>query len=153
MTFNVSVVDRKLYFSGNTAVNVSFFAILVLPSFLLCILCLLALFIATKINRKIRLLFIIIFTANLLRWFAYFILYLGWPVRFILDDRTSCKIYISTYLVTSLLNFSSGSIFAVNVYLFIKYGEKKLKWYVILPYIITTWIIATLLGVPSYLVK
>ena len=52
--------------------------------------------------------------------------------------------------MTSSLNFSSKSIFAVNVYLFIKYGEKKLKWNVILPFIITTWIIATTLGVPPY---
>ena len=55
--------------------------------------------------------------------------------------------------MTSSLNFSSRSIFAVNVYLFIKSGEKKLKWYVILPYIITTWIIGTTLGVPPYFSK
>ena len=150
MAFNLSNINRKLYFSGNTAANVSFFAILVLPSFLLCILCLLALFVATKINGKIRLLLINIFTANLLRWFAYFFFYLGWPARFILGDHTSCKIYLSLYIMTSSLNFSSRSIFAVNVYLFIKYGEKKLKWYVILPFIITTWIIGTILGVPPY---
>ena len=40
-------------------------------------------------------------------------------------------------------------LYAVGVYVFIKHGDKKLKWYIIIPYIVVTWIVTV--GVPPYL--
>ena len=42
--------------------------------------------------------------------------------------------------------------YAVSVYMFIKHGDKKLKWYVIIPYIVVTWTMITItMSVPPYL--
>ena len=53
MTFNLSKVDHEQFYNDNTAVSVSILTIFMLPPFLLCILCVLALAFATKINGKI----------------------------------------------------------------------------------------------------
>ena len=51
-----------------------------------------------------------------------------------------------------LLKFASTSTYAVGIYLFIKHGDKKLKWYVIIPYITVMWTVVTLiLNVPPNL--
>ena len=152
MAFNLSEADLKLFFDANTAVSISIFTVLVLPPFLLCLLCVLALVFAKEINIKIRLLLINIFTAEALNWFCFFILYLGWPARFINEEVASCQLFISLRIITGLLKFAGTSLYAVSVYVFIKHGEKKLKWYVIIPYIAVTWTVVTLtVGMPPYL--
>ena len=152
MAVNFSSVDLKLYYDANTAVNISIFTLLVLPPFLLCLLCLLTLFMAKEINGKIRLLLINIFSAEILNWLVFFILYLGWPARFRDNEHISCKVSISLHGITGLSRFASTSIYAVSVYMFIKHGDKKLKWYVIIPYIVVTWtMITTTMSVPPYL--
>ena len=151
-SLNFSGVDLKLYFDANTAATISIFTFLVLPPFLLCLLCVLALALAKDINAKIRLLLINIFTAETLNWLSFFIMYLGWAARFIDGQVIICKLFISLYVITGLLKFASTSIYAVSVYIFIKHGDKKLKWYVIIPYIAVTWTVVTLtVGVPPYL--
>ena len=152
MALNLSDADLKLYFDANTAVNISIFTFLILPPFLLCLLCVLALVLAKDINLKIRLLLINIFTAETLYWFSFFVMYLGWPARFINEDVISCQLFNSLYTITNFLKLASTSLYAVGVYTFIKHGDKKLKWYVIITYIAVTWTVATLsVSLPSYL--
>ena len=149
---NFSGVDLKLYFDANTAANISIFTFLVLPPFLLSLLCVLALVLAKDINAKIRLLLINIFTAETLSGFSFFFMYLGWPARFINEEGTSCKIMLSLNSLTGLLKFSGTSLYAVSVYVFIKHGNKKLKWYIIVPYIAVAWtVVTTTVGVLAYL--
>ena len=79
-------------------------------------------------------------------------MYLGWPARFIDGGVISCKLFVSLSVITALLKFASTTIFAVGVYVFINHENKKLKWYVIIPYIVVTWTVATLtVSVPLYL--
>ena len=53
---------------------------------------------------------------------------------------------------SGLLKFASTSTYAVGVYVFIKHGDKKLKKYIIIPYIVVTWIVVIpTVGVPPYL--
>ena len=152
MALNFSGVDLQLYFNAITAANVSIFTFLVLPPFLICILCMLALLFAKELNVKIRVLLINILTAEALFWFVYSIVYLGWPVRFITNEDISCKIYLSLFVIIVVLKFASTSIYGVSVYLFVRHGEKKLKWYVIIPYIVVTWTVTSMtLGVIPYL--
>ena len=152
MAFNLSDTELKLYFVANTAATASLSTFMVLPPFLLCILCELALIFAKNINAKIHLLLINIFAAEILDWFDYFIFYLGWPARFIYDEDITCKLYVSLFLTTTLLNFASTSQYSVSIYMFVKYGDKKLKWYVIIPCIVITWTVGTILvGTSPYL--
>ena len=103
-------------------------------------------------NLKICLLLINIFTAEVLNWFSFFILYLGWTARFINKEGTMCKLFHSLFIITGLLKLAGTSFFAVCVYVFIKHGDKKLKWYIIIPCIVVTWtVVSTTLGVPPYL--
>ena len=152
MAVNFSGVDLKLYYDANTAVNIPIFTLLGLPPFLLCLLCLLALVMANKINGKICLLLINIFSAEIHNWFIFFILYLGWPAHFRDNEDISCKVSISLHGITGLSRFASTSIYAVSVYMLIKHGDKNLKWYVIIPYIVVTWTMITIImSVPPYL--
>ena len=152
MAFNLSDADLKLYFDANTAATISIFTFLVLPPFLLCLLCVLALVFAKEINLKIRVLLINIFTAETFNWLSFFPMYLGCAAHFINREVILCKLFISLYVVTGLLKFASTSIYAVSVYMFIKHGVKKLKWYVIIPYIAVTWtMFTTTLSMPPYL--
>ena len=151
---NFSGVDLKLYFDANTAANISIFTFLVLPPFLLSLLCVLALVLAKDINAKIRLLLINIFTAETLGGFTFFFMYLGWPARFINEEGITCKMLLSLANLAGLLKFSGTSLYAVSVYVFIKHGDKKLKWYVIIPYIAVAWtvhVVTTTMGMPAYL--
>ena len=152
MSFNLSDADLKLFFDANTAAIISMFTFLVLPPFLLCLLCVLALVFAKEMNLKIRVLLINIFTAETLNWLSFIPMYLGWPARFIGGGVISCKLFVSLYVISGLLKFASKSIFAVGVYMFINHEGKKLKWYVIIPYIAVTWTVVTLtVSVPPYL--
>ena len=152
MAFNLSDADLEVFFDANTAAITSIFTFLVLPPFLLCLLCVLALVFAKQMNLKIRLLLINIFTAEALNWLSFFPMYLGWPARFIDGGVISCKLFVSLYVISGLLKFASTSIFAVGVYMFINHENKKLKWYVIISYIVVTWtVVITTVSVPPYL--
>ena len=150
MALNLSGVDQELFYDANTAASVSIFTVLVLPPFLLCILCVLALVIATKINGKIRFLLIEVFSTEIFGWFAYFVLYLGWPARFTSNNDITCKLSISLFVALDLFKFINTSIYAIHVYLLIKYGAKKLKWYVVIVYSFMKWtlIVIDLCGTP-----
>ena len=132
---NFSGVDLKLFFDANTAATISIFTFLVIPPFLLCLLCVLALVLAKDINAKIRLLLINIFTAETLSGFSFFFMYLGWSAQYINEEGTSYKMLLSLNNLAGLLKFSGTSLYTVvGVYIFIKHGDKKFKWYVIIPY-------------------
>ena len=66
MGFILSDVDLKLHFDANAAVNISMFTFLVIPPFLLCLLCVLTLVLAKDMNLKIRILLMNIFSAEAL---------------------------------------------------------------------------------------
>ena len=151
MALNLTGVDLEVFFDINVAVNVLLFTFFVLPPFLLCLLCIVALVFAGKLNKKIRILLINIFAAEICNSLCYSVLYLGWPVVHLYNENNLCKVSLSLYLVSAVQKFTSGGIYAINVYIFIKHGEKKLKWSVITPYIIVSWILAVAAGVLPYL--
>ena len=123
MALNFSDVDLQLYFNAITSGHVFIFTFVVLPPFLICILCILALVFAKELIVKIRVLLINILTTEALNWFVFFIVYLGWPLRFITNEDISCKIYISLFAIIIVLKFASTSIYGVSVYLFVRHGE------------------------------
>ena len=151
MALNLTGVDLEVFFDINVAVNVLLFTFFILSPFLLCLLCIVALVFAGKLNKKIRILLINIFAAEICNSLCYSVLYLGWPIVHLYNENNLCKVSLSLYLVSAVQKFTSGGIYAINVYIFIKHGEKKLKWSVITPYIIVSWILAVAAGVLPYL--
>lgn len=150
MAFNLTGVDVKLYYDANVTVNMTLFTFLVLPPLVLCLLCVLALVFATEINVKIRILLINIFAAEICNWLSYAVSYLGWPIRLLSAENTLCKIFYNIYTINIIQSCTSGAIYAIHIYRFIKHGEKKLKWSVLLTSITISWITATALGLTTY---
>ena len=157
MDLNITGVDNQLYYDVNVALNAFFFIFLSLPPLLLCALVLLALVLAKTINIKIRVLLINVFAVEILHWISNAIFFLGWIVRLNNNEIVSCKIYYTTYFMVSLLKWTSGTIYTIYIFLFIKYGEKKLKWSTIIPCIAISWLVILIMsgligkfGLPSF---
>ena len=150
MAFNLNTTDLKVYFDANVAVNICLFMFLVLPPFLLCLVCIVALVFATEINVKIRLLLINIYAAEISEWLAYAVVYLGWPARQLYDKVGTCHFFISSFAFLGVQKFTAGAIYAIKVFIFIKYGEKNLKWYVIIPFLTIAWTVAILYAILPY---
>ena len=150
MAFNISEVNIEVYFTANVAVSAVLFMFLATPPLLLCLLCVIALIIADKLNKKIRLLLINIFAAEICNLLTYAASDLGWAPRLLYDDNVSCRLLSSLIYVASVQKFTAEVIYALNIYFFIKHGEKKLKWSVIIPFIVISWILAAAFGSTAY---
>ena len=141
MELNITGVDNQLYYDVNVALNVCFFIFLSLLPVLLCVLVILALVLAKTINIKIRVNLINVFAVEVVCWTFYGIFYLAWIVRMNYNETISCKLIHVGYLIVCVQKCSSGNLYAISIFLFIKYGEKKLKWSVIIPYIVLSWVV------------
>ena len=146
MDLNITGVDNQLYYDVNVALNVCFFIFLSLLPFLLCVLVILALVLAKTINIKIRVLLINIIAAEILYWISYAIFYLDWIVRLNYIETISCKIFYTTFFMVSHLKRTSGTLYTIYIFLFIKYGEKKLKWCTIIPCIAVSWLVILIMS-------
>ena len=147
MVLNITGVDNQLYYDVNIALNVCFFIFLSLLPLLLCVLVILALVLAKTINIKIRALLINVFAADILNWISNAIFFLDWIVRLNYIETISCKLIYATYLMVSFLKCFSATLYAINIILFIKYGEKKLKWSVIIPSIVLSWVMISIISI------
>lgn len=148
MTLNISGFNPQIFFAANTAVQTTFFTIFTLPTFICCGVCLLALLFTKQINSKMRVLLLNIFGAEVFYLLGVTVLYLGYPIRAreIGVEFVSCLLVTGTLLVGFNANITATTLFAVMVYLFVKYGVKKLKWYIIVPFIAISWCIFVVLG-------
>lgn len=148
MAFNLTGTNVELYFSVNAAIHAGIFTFTALPAFMLCLLSVVALFFAHEINWPMRVLIINILAAEIIYWVAFAFQILGFLPRAFIggEGNVSCVISICLAFVSSLLKFSSVALYAIKVYIFIQYGTKKLKWGVIIPYIVISWILSVALG-------
>ena len=144
--------SEEVYFRINTAINVVLFLVVVLPTFILCLLCALALLLAEGINKKIRILLINIFVPDVCTWLATSVLLLGYPVRATMQTEgdQSCSFYLSIIFVAALQRFSGVAIYSVAMYFFAKNGAQKLRLYYITLYIALSWVIAFAVGLIPY---
>ena len=125
MAFNLSGTSLQQYFDSNVAINTSLFLFLVLPPLLLCLLCVLALAFAKEINKKIRVLLINIFAAEIGSWLSYSVYYLGWPVRLVFNDDITCKFFISCFAVAGAQKNSQLEVFMLSTSTFSSSMERK----------------------------
>ena len=151
MAFNLTGVDPDQYFKVTVAVNSLLFTCLVLPSLLLCLQCAVALIFAKEINSKIRLLLVNIFVAEISKWIAFTVLYLTWPLRILYQDTLTCKLTFSSFSVARSQTFMAAGLYAILVYTFIKYGEKKLKWCVVIPFEAVSWLVTLVFAALPYI--
>ncbi len=133
MAFNITGFDEDLFFVVNTAIGINLFFIFVLPPLILCVVCVMALIFTGNLNKKLKVLLINVFAAEICTWLRWTHSFLGFPLRFYTLAGVSfiCSLDISLSIVSGLTKFTSGALYAVMIYVFIKHGEKKVKWYVI----------------------
>ena len=82
---------------------------------------------------------------------AYTVYYLTWPVRLLYQDDFTCKVSLSSFVAVTTQTFMAGALYAISVYIFIKYGEKKLKWCVVIPLAAISWIVTFVFDEMSYI--
>ena len=143
---NSNVINVELYQGINSALHLLLFTVFPLPTIGLCIVCILALLLAKGIGWKMRVILINILIPDIITSLASSVSYLGYPLRVYSTTLDSCRVFISLYLTASYDSTFVGPFFAVSIYIFVKYDMKRLKWWIILSYIISSSVLSTTLG-------
>ena len=134
------------------SVNIPLFFVLVIPFLLLSLLCAVALIFSEEINKKIRLLLLDVFIVDVINWLSHSVCYPGLPIAYLLQTEDAlCKFCVISVLVAVVKRFIANTGYSLIVYIFVKYGEKKLKWYVTIPLVALSWILSFGVGSISYL--
>jgi hypothetical protein len=128
------------------------FCILVLPALLLDLLCVLALLFSRTIDTKIRVLLGNIFAADVMTLFGDLVIFLSHPVEVNkhMDTSHSCEFGFSAVFTSGAVKLPTTSLYAIVVYIYVKYSIKIVKLHMVIIPIIITWIIASVVGVMPY---
>ena len=129
MAFNLTGSNIDLYFTVNTAINVGITCLMILPTVVLSLLSIVAMLFAKEINWPIRVLIINILAAEIVFWVGYAFLIIGFIPRLHIagEGNVSCRVALSLVVVSFTLKLSAIALYAINVYIFIRYGLKKVS--------------------------
>ncbi len=150
MSFNNSSSFENVLVTLDSSVNIILF-IFSIPTAILYGICIVALLSAKGVKLQMRILLINILMAR----FSGAILppaivHLGAPAN-IITDVIVCKIVFALVFMGHLTGLTSITLFSIMIYLFIKYGDSKLKWYIIIPSIIMSWIVSIFYGAQIFI--
>jgi hypothetical protein len=147
--YNLTSSDLDVYFAANTAGQAFIFLVAVLPALILNPLCAIALLLAEDVNWKMRVLIINIFATEICNSFGYVLILLGFSLRLSeIDDNSSCKLSLSLLIMAFAAKFLANAVYAVMVYVFLRNGIKRVKWYAVLLAVAAAWIVGVALGIP-----
>ena len=157
---NNSIELSESFGAINSALHVLIFAVILVPQLTITSMSILALLTAKNVNWKMKVILINILVPDIIYFLSGFLFHLGYPVRFYLikgNDTdaldVSCLITLALYSIAFLGNAFGGALFSVSVYIFTKYGVKKLKWIGIVSYIATTWVINIIYRIVLYIIN
>ena len=151
MAFNSSDIDASLYFNYNLMISLALFTLVIIPPLVLSLLCIVGLISTKEINAKIRFSLINLFAGELLRCSAFSFFYLGVPVRLLYEEDVSCKIFVGLFYVAAGQKITSDTLYAIIVSVFIIWGKKTMKWYIIFSFVVISWIISIAMGIIPFL--
>ena len=153
MSFNVTGLNIELFYAGNSAAHLTFSLAIILPSFILCGLCVVALLLAKDIDQKMKLILINMLIPEIFGYFAGFTVDFGYPLRafHVSKSDISCSFAFSFSIIFFLGTNVFTPFFAIVVYIFLKCDIKKSKWYGIIPFIVISWIVILTVGLLSSL--
>ena len=133
----------------NSALHVMILVVFGIPQLTISVISILALLTAKDVNWKMKVILINILVPDVIYFLSATFFHLGYPVRVYLIEENdtdaldvSCLIFLVLYAIAFFGNAFGGALFSVSVYIFTKYGVKKLKWIGIVSYIATTWVIS-----------
>ena len=149
MAFNLSEVDLEVYVATNTAVQAGLLTVIVIPAFTLSIICTVAIIFTQVINWQMRVSLVNIFATEVINWLGYTVEYLTFAPRALDKPNTiySCRFFVSFLITAGMQKFAAITLYSIMVYVFLKYGVKKLKWYMIVPSLVITWIVSISIGI------
>ena len=151
MAFNLSEVDLDLYVATNTAVQAGLLVVIVLPALILTIICSVAISFTYIINWQMRVVLVNIFITEVINWLGYTVDYLGFAPRALNENSLfSCRIFVSLLITAGMQKFAAIAVYSIMVYIFLKYGIKKLKWYMIFLSLVITWAVSIAIGILPY---
>lgn len=149
MSFNITGFDPNIFYAINSTLHIILFLVFHLPTFILNILCVVALVLAKALNWQIRATLANILTAEIVISIGISFFYVGYPIRVSSGDdfNYSCTIGLGIVILGFLANTTAVSLYAITVYIFMKYGPSKLKWYIMAAFATGPWIVFTVIGI------
>ena len=153
MLFNMTGTDEHAFYAVNSSIQAVLFLMLVLPTLLLCFLCIMTLLCTKTIHWQMKTLLVNLFATEIGSSLASSMLYLGYPQRAggLAAENYFCRFIISTFITTSLSKSTAITIYAVMVYAFVKQGINNTQQYMIASSIIISWMISISMGTLPYL--
>ena len=149
--FNLSEVDFDAYVVANTAVQACLLVIIVLPALTLTIICSVAIGFTQIINWQMRVALLNIFITEVINWLGYTVEYLGFAPRALdANSLSTCRVFVSLLVTAGMQKFAAITVYSIMVYVFLKYGVSKLKWYAISPALVITWAVSIAIGILPY---
>lgn len=130
----------------SSGIRYCLFLAVLIPSLVLFLLCIIFVFLARSVHWALRLLLANLFSAYACHWIAFIMFFPSPPVHFQIEINWSCASAVDFSIVSTLEVHSTISFYSVMVCLYLKYGNKKIKWQYIVLYIIMSWTTAILTG-------
>ena len=129
-----------------TGVFISLFFLVCLPLLILCVFCAMALLFARSLNWPMRVALINLFANEFCYWLATSIDFI---VYYAQNGGFPC-IIASLSAVAAITKFQAIALYAVLVYIFVKFGIKKVKMCIIILYTVISWVAALAFGAIPY---
>lgn len=151
LNFTALGFDQDLFTDANTAIHLILFLTFTLPTIILNLLCIVAAPCAKKINWQMVVMIINLLPAETVRQFGTSVDYIGYPLRSASKNskanNIACNINTAFESISFLVNNFAIVLYAIVVYIYIKYGIKKAKWRFILSYIVISWTLSIFVGI------
>ena len=153
MALNLTGIDIDLYFTVGSVINGLLLFGTVIPILILTVVCVIAILLAKELCGQMKALLINIFAGEVCIWLSLALYCTEFFIVAQVDLTIGifCATVISLYFVATLQISSGTSLYAIMVYMYIKYGLAQLKWKAIIFYFIVSWVVALAVGALPYI--
>ena len=149
MAFNLTALgfDQDVFTTTNSVLHILTYLTVALPACVLIVVCIVILLFAKTVNWQLRMVLINIFVAEFLRPFGQSFDYLGYPSRASHSINTegrhfSCTVDVAFRVFGFLSNQTAVALYAVVLYVYIKYGSlKKFKLCILICFMVISWVV------------
>ena len=149
MAFNLTALgfDQDVFTTTNSVLHILTYLTVGLPACVLIVVCIVVLLFAKTVNWQLRMVLINIFVAEFLRPFGQSFDYLGYPSRASHSIDTeerhfSCTVDVAFRVFGFLSNQTAVALYAVVLYVYIKYGSlKKFKLCILICFMAISWVV------------
>jgi hypothetical protein len=150
LTYNLTNFNEGLFYTFNTTAGIVDFFTIILPTLILCLLCVMALLSTDEIKEKIKVLIINLFISEAINWILYCDIFLGFASRYRDQSDVSCRMAASLFLVAGPTKIAGTALYSVMVYAFVKHGTETVNWCAINTAVAVMWAVTVSIGTLGY---